>query len=237
MTTIEAAAPAVTPVPFVDLRPVFEEIGGEALARIGEVVERGDFVGGAAVEAFEGAWARYCGRDLAIGVANGTDALELALRALGIGPGDEVIVPANKFIATAEAVVDAGATPRFVDVDPSTLLVTADRVADAVGPRTAAVIPVHLYGQAADMDPINAIAAEHGLMVLEDAAQAIGAGYKGKRAGVLGHASAFSFYPSKNLGGFGDGGMITTDDPELASRMARLRVHGMEPKYYHSEVG
>jgi dTDP-4-amino-4,6-dideoxygalactose transaminase len=157
--------------------------------------------------------------------------------AWGIGPGDEVITTPFTFFATAGVIWRLGARPVFVDIDPVTYNLDPSKLAEAITPRTKAVIPVHLYGQSADMDTISAIAREHGLMVLEDATQAIGAGYKGKRAGVLGHASAFSFYPSKNLGGFGDGGMITTDDPELAARMTRLRVHGMEPKYYHAEVG
>ena len=157
--------------------------------------------------------------------------------AWGVGPGDEVITTAFTFFATAGVIWRLGAKPVFVDIEPRTYNLDPNRLEAAITPRTRAIIPVHLYGQVADMDAINAIASRHGLMVIEDAAQAIGAGYKGKRAGVLGHASAFSFYPSKNLGGFGDGGMITTDDPDLATRLTRLRVHGMEPKYHHAEVG
>jgi dTDP-4-amino-4,6-dideoxygalactose transaminase len=235
MTT---TAPTTT-VPFVDLRPIYDEVGAEALARISEVVEQGDFVGGAAVAAFEAAWAAYCGRTHAVGVANGTDAIELALRALGIGPGDEVIVPANTFIATAEAVVAAGATPRFVDVDPATLLLTADLVADAVGPRTAAVIPVHLFGQVVDMDAIDAVAARTGIAVVEDAAQAHGATWRGARAGSFGHVACFSFYPGKNLGAYGDAGAVVTDDVDVAERVRSLGDHGrsLTSRHAHERLG
>ena len=157
--------------------------------------------------------------------------------ALDIGPGDEVITSPYTFFATGGAIWRTGARPAFVDIDPVTYNIDPTLIEAAITPRSKAVIPVHLYGQTADMDPINAVAKRHGMVVLEDAAQAIGAGYKGRRTGVLGDVAAFSFYPSKNLGGFGDGGMMTTDDPELARRMARLRVHGMEPKYHHHEVG
>jgi dTDP-4-amino-4,6-dideoxygalactose transaminase len=230
--------PAETPsVPALDLKAQYRAIRGEIEPMILELLESQQFVLGANVSGLESELASYCGARHAVGCASGTDALLLPLMAWGIGPGDEVITTPFTFFATAGVIWRLGARPVFVDIDPETYNLDPSRIADAITPRTRAIIPVHLYGQAADMDPINALAAEHGLMVLEDAAQAVGAGYKGRRAGVLGHAAAFSFYPSKNLGGFGDGGMITTDDPELASRMARLRVHGMEPKYYHAEVG
>ena len=157
--------------------------------------------------------------------------------ALDIGPGDEVITTPYTFFATAGAIWRTGARPVFVDIEPDTYNIDPARIEAAITPRTQAIIPVHLYGQTAEMDPIQEIARRHGLAVLEDAAQAIGAAHHGTRAGTLGDVAAFSFYPSKNLGGFGDGGMITTDDPQLARRMARLRVHGMEPKYHHHEVG
>ena len=168
---------------------------------------------------------------------SGSDALLLPLLAWDLKPGDEVITSPYSFFATAGAIWRTGAKPVFVDIDPVSFNIDPTRIAAAITPRTRAIIPVHLYGQTADMDPINAIARAAGLHVLEDSAQAIGAGYNGTRAGTLGHAAAFSFYPSKNLGGFGDAGMVTADDPDLAQRVARLRVHGMEPKYHHHEVG
>jgi dTDP-4-amino-4,6-dideoxygalactose transaminase len=221
------------PVPFVDLAPIHADIHDELLARMAAIVARGDFVGGGAVAEFEEAWAHYCGRRHAVGVANGTDALELALRALGIGPGDEVIVPANTFVATPEAVVAAGAAPHFVDVDPETLLVTPHLVADAIGPRTAAVIPVHLYGQVADMDGIVAVARRAGIAVVEDAAQAHGATWR-RRAGSFGEVGCFSFYPGKNLGAFGDAGAVVTDDAALAARVRSIANHGRSASSRHS---
>ncbi|QDV35756.1 DegT/DnrJ/EryC1/StrS family aminotransferase [Tautonia plasticadhaerens] len=230
--------PAETPsVPALDLKAQYRAIRDEVEPMILELMESQQFVLGANVAGLEEEVAAYCGASHAVGCASGTDALLLPLMAWGIGPGDEVITSPFTFFATAGVIWRLGARPVFVDIDPGSYNLDPSRLADAISPRTRAIIPVHLYGQAADMDPINAIAADRGLKVLEDAAQAIGAGYEGKRAGVLGHASAFSFYPSKNLGGFGDGGLITTEDAELASRMKRLRVHGMEPKYYHAEVG
>ncbi|RUL82346.1 DegT/DnrJ/EryC1/StrS family aminotransferase [Tautonia sociabilis] len=230
--------PAESPsVPALDLKAQYRAIRDEVEPIVLELMESQQFVLGPNVAGLEAELASYCGARHAVGCASGTDALLLPLMAWGIGPGDEVITTPFTFFATAGVIWRLGAKPVFVDIDPVSYNLDPSRLAEAITPRTRAIIPVHLYGQAADMDPINAVAAEHGLKVLEDAAQAIGAGYKGKRAGVLGHAAAFSFYPSKNLGGFGDGGMITTDDPEFASRLARLRVHGMEPKYYHAEVG
>jgi dTDP-4-amino-4,6-dideoxygalactose transaminase len=192
-------------------------------------------VGGAAVEEFERAWAEYCGAAHAVGVASGTDALELALRAGGVGPGDEVITAANTCVPTVAAIVSAGATPVLADVDPHTRTLDPDSVAAAIGPRTRALVPVHLYGRCADMDALGALAREHGLLVVEDAAQAHGAEVGGRRAGTLGDAAAFSFYPTKNLGALGDAGAVVTDDAALAERARMLRSYG-EREQYRSEL-
>jgi len=226
-------------VPFSTLAPTTAEIREEVEAGWARVLDTGGFVGGPLVAAFEQEFAAYCGRAHAVGVANGTDALHLALRALGVGAGDEVVVPANTFIATAEAVVLAGARPRFVDVDPDDLLVTADAVAAAVTPATAAVMPVHLYGHVADLAGIGAVAQRHGLAVVEDVAQAHGATRDGKTAGSGGTAAGFSFYPGKNLGAFGDGGAVVTDDPALAERISSLANHGRaeSDRYLHPHLG
>ncbi len=224
-------------VPALDLRAQYQAIRDEIDLVVRRVIESQHFILGPEVAEFEAEAAAYCGSKYAVGCASGSDALLLPLMALGIGPGDEVVTTPYSFFATAGAVWRLGARPVFVDIEPDTFNIAPARLAAAITPRTKAIIPVHLYGQAADMDGINAIASKHGIPVLEDAAQAIGAGYKGRRAGTLGHAAAFSFYPSKNLGGFGDAGMVTTDDPALAKSVARLRVHGMEPKYHHHEVG
>jgi dTDP-4-amino-4,6-dideoxygalactose transaminase len=189
------------------------------------------------VEKLEAELARYCGVARGIGCASGTDALLLPLIALGIGSGDEVITSPYSFFATAGSIWRTGAKPVFVDIQPDTYNIDPAMIEAAITPRTRMIMPVHLYGQTADMDPIKEIARKHDLFVLEDAAQAIGAAYKGKRAGSLGHVAALSFYPSKNLGGFGDGGLMLTDDAVLGRSVARLRVHGMEPKYHHHEVG
>jgi dTDP-4-amino-4,6-dideoxygalactose transaminase len=226
-------------IPFSDLAPTTAEVRDEVSAQWQLLLDTGGFIGGAAVEQFEQNWAAYCGSAHAVGVANGTDALHLALRALGIGSGDEVLVPANTFIATAEAVILAGATPRFVDVDPTTLLVTADMVSAAITPRTAAVMPVHLYGHVAHMSGIADVAARHGLAVVEDAAQAHGASRDGSRAGTRGVAAGFSFYPGKNLGAFGDGGAVVTDDAGLAERIRSMANHGRSDsdRYRHPNLG
>ena len=224
-------------VPALDLKAQYQSIKFEIDQAVRSVIESQYFILGPEVARFEEEAAEYCGAARAIGCASGSDALLLPLLALGVGPGDEVVTTPYSFFATAGAVWRTGAKPVFVDIDPITYNIDPAKLEAALTPRSKVVIPVHLYGQAADMDPINAIAARHGLHVLEDAAQAIGAGYKGKLAGTLGHSAAFSFYPSKNLGGFGDAGMVTTDDDDLAKRVARLRVHGMEPKYHHHEVG
>ena len=226
-------------VPFLDLAGMHAEVISDLDAAWHRVVRDSAFVGGAAVEAFETAWASYCGAKHSVGVANGTDAIVLALRGLGVGPGDEVIVPANTFVATAEAVVLVGAAPRFVDVDPRTLLMTAAHVEAAVTSRTAAVIVVHLYGQMPDMDAILATARRAGLAVIEDAAQAHGATWRNRRAGSFGDAATFSFYPGKNLGAFGDAGAVVTSDPGLADRIRSTADHGrrLGHKYVHDISG
>jgi dTDP-4-amino-4,6-dideoxygalactose transaminase len=224
-------------IPFVDLKSQFESIKSEVVSAVTDVIQSASFVGGEAVGCFESEFATYCGAKHAIGVANGTDALELALRALDIGRGDEVITTANTFIATAAAIARSGATPVFVDVDPTTYNIDPNLIERAVTPRTKAIIPVHLYGQPADMRPIMRIAADFRLSVIEDAAQAHGAEYEGRRVGSIGHLACFSFYPGKNLGAYGDGGAVTTNDARLAERIARLRDHGRITKYEHAEVG
>jgi dTDP-4-amino-4,6-dideoxygalactose transaminase len=224
-------------VPVLDLRAQYQAIRDEIEPVLLGLFESQMFVMGPEVSGLEAELARYCGVARGIGCASGTDALLLPLMALGIGLGDEVITTPYTFFATAGSVWRTGARPVFVDIEPESYNIDPAQIEAAITPRTRAIIPVHLYGQVADMDPINEIARKHNLFVLEDAAQAIGAHYKGRPAGSLGHAGALSFYPSKNLGGFGDAGMIVTDDAELGRSLARLRVHGMEPKYHHHEVG
>jgi dTDP-4-amino-4,6-dideoxygalactose transaminase len=209
----------------------------ELLEVVRDVATAGAFTLGSELEAFEHEFAAYCGSEHSVGVSSGTEALVLALRALEIGAGDEVIVPTNSFIATAEAVSLAGATPVLVDVDPATHLITADLVRAAITERTRCVIPVHLMGSLVDMDPILELAAEHGLRVIEDTAQAHGAWYKGRRAGSMADIGCFSFYPTKNLGGWGDGGAIVTNDAALADTVRLLRSHGEQPRYHHRIVG
>lgn len=220
------STPAVERVPFLDLHPMTTEALPAVQRHWADIAESGRFVGGELVERFERDWAAYCGTGHAVGVANGTDALHLSLRALGVGPGDEVVVPANTFVATAEAVVLAGATPRFADVDDDTLLVTPSTVEDALSPRTRAVIAVHLYGQMPDMADILAVTRRAGVPLVEDAAQAQGASWRGVRAGAYGTVGCFSFYPGKNLGAFGDAGAIVTDDAWIAAALRSLRDHG-----------
>jgi dTDP-4-amino-4,6-dideoxygalactose transaminase len=224
-------------VPALNLKAQYQTIRDEIEPVVRQILESQMFVFGPEVSGLEAEVAEYCGAIHGIGCASGSDALLLPLLALEIGPGDEVITTPYTFFATAGSIWRAGARPVFVDIVPDTYNIDPTRIEAAITPRTKAIIPVHLYGQTADMSPIQEIARRHGLAVLEDAAQAVGAAYHGTRAGTLGNVAAFSFYPSKNLGGFGDGGMITTDDPQLARRLARLRVHGMEPKYHHHEVG
>jgi dTDP-4-amino-4,6-dideoxygalactose transaminase len=224
-------------IPLVDLGAQYESLRSEINAAIQQVLDARCFILGPPVGEFEAAFARFCGAAHCVGVASGTDALQLMLRGLGIGPGDEVIVPAFTFIATALGVSLAGATPVLADVRREDGLLDPDKILPAITPRTKAVLPVHLYGRCADMEPIRAVAAAHGLLVLEDAAQAHGAKYRGQPAGSLGHAAAFSFYPGKNLGAYGDGGAVTTSDPALAERLKLLRNWGSRRKYYHEEVG
>lgn len=224
-------------VPFVDLAAQYATIADEVQDAITAVVERSDFILGRDVALFEEEYAAYCGAKYAIGLDSGTSALELTLRAFGIGSGDEVITVANTFIATALAISCTGATPVLIDIDPNTYNMDPTRIETAVTERTKAIIPVHLYGQPADMDPILEIAQRHGLIVIEDACQAHGALYKGRRAGTLGHAAAFSFYPAKNLGAYGDGGMAVTDSPEIAEALRMLRDYGQRAKYHHVMLG
>lgn len=226
-----------TRVPFLDLGAMSNEVAAEVEAGFAEVIRTGAFVGGPAVVAFEQQFARYTGRAHCIGLANGTDAIELALRALRVGRGDEVILPANTFVATAEAVVRAGAQVVLVDVDPVFGLIDPTGVEAAIGPRSSAIIPVHLYGQMAPMGQIHRIAAAHGLAVVEDAAQAQGARQEGRNIGTGSHIATTSFYPGKNLGAFGDGGAGVTDDDEIASRVRLLANHGSPRKYHHEIVG
>jgi dTDP-4-amino-4,6-dideoxygalactose transaminase len=224
-------------VPALNLQAQYQTIRDEIEPVVRRVIESQMFVLGPEVEALEAELAEYCGVARGIGCASGTDALILPLMAMGVGPGDEVITTPYSFFATAGSIWRTGAKPVFVDIERDTYNIDPSQVEKAITPRTRAIIAVHLYGQTADMDPILETARQNGLLVIEDAAQAIGAAYKGRRAGAIGHVGALSFYPSKNLGGFGDGGLMTTNDPVLGRSMARLRVHGMEPKYHHHEVG
>jgi len=225
------------PVPFVDLQAQYRSIKAEVDAAIQRVLDTSAFILGREVEAFERAFAEYVGAGECVGVSNGTAAIQLALQACGVGPGDEVIVPANTFFATAEAVSTAGATPVFVDCDPVTYNLDPNKIEEVITERTRAVIPVHLYGQPADLDAVFEAAERHNLLVFEDAAQAHGARYKGGRVGARGVAGCFSFYPGKNLGAYGEGGAVVTNDPEVARRLRMLRDHGSEQKYRHELVG
>jgi dTDP-4-amino-4,6-dideoxygalactose transaminase len=224
-------------VPFLDLGATWRELRPELDAAWQRVMDGGWYIDGAALASFEQDFARYCGTRHAIGVANGLDALHLVLRAWGIGRGDEVLVPSNTFIATWLAVSYAGATPVPVEPDPDTHLITAEAIERAITPRCKAIVPVHLYGQAVDMVGIRAVAQAHGLKVLEDAAQAHGASDQGQPVGSLGDAAAFSFYPGKNLGAYGDGGAITTNDDALAETVRMLRSYGSRVKYQHELQG
>jgi dTDP-4-amino-4,6-dideoxygalactose transaminase len=224
-------------VPFLDLKAHHQPHRQEFLDAIAEVIDQSAFAGGPFVARFEEDFAAYCQVRHAIGVGNGTDALWLVLLALGVGAGDEVITVPMTFMATAEAISFTGAKPVFVDIDPATCTMDPNCLEAAITPRTKAIIPVHLYGQVADMDPILEIAKRHNLPVVEDACQAHGAEYKGRRAGSIGIAGAFSFYPGKNLGAFGEAGAVTTNDPSLAERIKVLREHGQPKKYYHSHIG
>jgi dTDP-4-amino-4,6-dideoxygalactose transaminase len=224
-------------VPLLDLKKQYQSIRTEVEAVLGKVIKDQDFILGEEVKSFEAEAAAYCGCRYGVGVASGTDALILALKALGIGSGDEVITSSFTFFATAEAVSIVGAKPVFVDIEPLTYNIDTSLIEKAVTSRTKAVIPVHLYGQCADMDAITAIANKHKLKVIEDTAQAIGASYKGRKAASMGDVSALSFFPSKNLGGFGDAGMVVTNDKDIAEKIRMLRVHGSAQRYIHSEIG
>jgi dTDP-3-amino-3,4,6-trideoxy-alpha-D-glucose transaminase len=237
MTALVPGAKDLARIPTTRLDQADPALMEELLAVVEGVARQGAFTMGAELEAFEAEFAAYCDAPHSVGVSSGTEAIVLALKALGIGPGDEVIVPTNSFIATAEGVSLAGARPTLVDVDPSTHLITAEAVAEAIGPHTKAVIPVHLMGSTVDMDAILEVARPAGLKVIEDTAQAHGAFVGGKRVGTIGDVGCFSFYPTKNLGGWGDGGGIVTGDPEVAERVKLLRSHGEQPRYHHRIIG
>ncbi|GEM90769.1 DegT/DnrJ/EryC1/StrS family aminotransferase [Oceanithermus desulfurans] len=224
-------------IPIYDPRPEIAALRDEIDAAIRRVVDSGRFILGPEVEAFEEEVADYLGVRHAVGLNSGTDALVIGLRVLGVGPGDEVITTPFTFFATAEAISLVGAKPVFVDIDPRTFNIDPELIPAALTERTRAIVPVHLYGQAADMDPILAIAKEHGLKVLEDTAQAFGGEYKGRKLGTLGDAGAFSFFPTKNLGGFGDGGLLATNDDEVAEMARMLRAHGAKKKYQNEILG
>ena len=224
-------------VPFLDLSAVYAELRTEIDEAVGRVLASGWYLLGTELSSFEQEWARYVGARHCIGVASGLDAIRLALLAMDIGPGDEVLVPSHTFIATWLGVSQTGATPVPVEPDPTTFNIDPGRLEDAFGPRTRAIVPVHLYGQPADMDPIREFAARRGLRVLEDAAQSHGARYHGARTGALADAAAWSFYPGKNLGAFGDGGAVTTDDDALADRLRLLRNYGSRVRYVNEEQG
>jgi dTDP-4-amino-4,6-dideoxygalactose transaminase len=225
------------PVPLLDLRAQYAPLRDEILAAIARVCDSQRFILGPEVDALEDELARMVGVKHALAVSSGTDALLLALMALEIGPGDEVITTAYSFFASAGEIARLGATPIFVDIDPTTYNIDATAIRAAITPRTKAILPVHLFGLAADMDPIVAAASEAGVPVIEDAAQAIGATYKGRSVGTMGTCACFSFFPSKNLGAFGDAGLFVTDDDALVRRARMLRVHGMEPRYVHHLIG
>ena len=224
-------------IPLLDLVAQYHTIKDEMDAAVLGVLESGHFILGPNVKALEQEVAEYLGVKHAIGVASGTDALVIALRAAGVGPGDEVIVPSFSFFATAGTVMTVGAMPVFVDIHPETYLIDYDAIEAAISPKTKAIIPVHLYGQPADMDEILAIADKHGLKVIEDNAQAFGASYKGRKTGAIGDVGCLSFFPSKNLGGYGDGGMVTTNDDSVAVQVRMLRVHGWKKKYFPEMLG
>ena len=224
-------------VPLLDLSAQYEPLRDELIAAVVRVCDSQRFILGPEVDALEAELAAYVGAGHAIAVSSGTDAILAVLMALGIGPGDEVVTTTYSFFATAGCVVRAGATPVLVDIDPVTFNADPARVRAAITPRTRAIMPVHLFGLCADMDPILDAARAAGIAVIEDAAQAIGARYKGRQAGTMGTAGCFSFFPSKNLGAFGEGGLVTTNDPHLARELRLLRNHGAEPKYFHKRVG
>lgn len=224
-------------VPMLDMKAQYAALKEEVDAAVARVLEAQHFRGGPEVEAFEQELAEFAGTKRALGVASGTDALLVLFKAAGIGPGDEVITTPFTFFATAGALVNAGATPVFADIQPDTLNINPERVAELITPRTKALLPVHIFGQAADMDAFAALASQHNLLLIEDNAQALGATYKGKRTGSIGLAGAVSFYPTKNLGGAGEGGAILTSDEDLAARIELFRCHGSPAQYEHVVVG
>ncbi len=224
-------------VPILDLTHEIDSLWDELQAAIREVVRSGQFILGPQVRAFEEEAARYLGAEYAVGCNSGTDALIIALRALGIGPGDDVLTTSFTFFATAEAISSVGARPVFVDIEPDSFNIDPSRLEAAITPSTKAIVPVHLFGHAADMDAIRDVASRHGLKIIEDAAQAFGATYRGQKVGTLGAVGAFSFFPSKNLGAFGDGGLIVTNDPRAAERARLLRTHGSQKKYQNEMLG
>jgi len=224
-------------IPLLDLKAQYLSIKEEINNAVLDVLDSCRFILGPEMKALEDEIAAYCGTRNAIAVANGTDALVLSLQACKIGPGDEVITSPFTFFASAETIANVGATPVFVDIDPVTLNIDVDLIEKNITPRTKAIIPVHIFGQMAEMDKIMALAEKHGLRVIEDAAQAIGAEYLGKKAGAFGDAGTFSFFPTKNLGGYGDGGMVVTNNDQIAEKIRMLRFHGCKNKYYHEEVG
>lgn len=223
-------------VPFVDLAAQYRELAPEIDEAISRVIRTSDFVLGKELLQFEEEFAEYCGVRYAIGVDSGISALELSLRALDVGPGDEVITAANSFVASASPITMVGARPVLVDIDPRTYNLNVNTVVDAVTPKTKAIIPVHLYGQPVDIDPLIKLAQARGIAIVEDACQAHGARYKGRRVGSLGNAAAFSFYPAKNLGAYGDGGMIVTNDSAVAEKVGMLRNYGQKVKYHHELI-
>jgi dTDP-4-amino-4,6-dideoxygalactose transaminase len=224
-------------VPYLDLQAQYDSIRTEVLAALGEICESGRFAQGPATSDFEAKFAAYCGVDHCVSLNSGTSALHLALRCLNIGPGDEVISVGMTFVATAWAITYVGATPVFVDIDPVRRTMSPTKLEAAITPRTKAIIPIHLYGMPADMDGIKPIADRHGLPIIEDAAQAHGARYRGKRVGQFGEIACFSFYPSKNLGAYGEGGALITNDASIAQRARSLRDHAQSQKYLHDEIG
>jgi len=224
-------------VPFLDLKVQYRQIEAELKPVLEDIMANGAFIGGPQVEAFEKEFAAFCGGGYCVGLNSGTDALRFALMAAGVGPGDEVITVPHTFIATTEAISQAGATPAFVDIDPATCCIDVNQIQRRITSKTRAIVPVHLYGQPADMDPISEIASKHHLAVIEDACQAHGALYKGHAAGSMGTAGCFSFYPGKNLGAFGDAGAVVTGDDRLAQTIRMLREHGQSRKYYHDMEG
>jgi len=224
-------------VPLLDLKPQYQALAAELNAAVAEVIQSQYFILGPEVECFERGVADYCGVEHAVGVSSGTDALIVAMMAMGIGQGDEVITSPYSFFGTVGSIVRLGAKPVFVDIEPDSFNIDVSRIEAAITPKTRAIAPVHLFGQMAPMKAINRLARDHDLLVIEDAAQAIGAKQNGHSAGFFGHMGCLSFFPTKNLGGFGDGGMIVTDDAAYATIARQLRNHGMEPKYFHARIG